>query len=197
MGSSVFPTSSGCLISDNLSMLLFWSNLNKETTCSSLKEYSLLARAWPGAIPPLTNSVFEGDLTSAARIYFLLGWEDDPGARHIGLSGLDLMSFSSFLSLMTISSACSPYSTNCFQVRHSVSPIWSSRKVCRLWQHVSDSVDSVMLLRQWSVMLRNLSTDVLIDSPFFCLAVRRVGIKILYHLQRNEPETTSWCWPMS
>jgi len=35
-----------------------------------------------------------------------------------------------------------------------------------------------MLLGQQSVMLRNLSTKVLIDSPIFCLTARRVGTEI-------------------
>jgi len=89
-----------------------------------------------------------------------------------------LLSFSSVLTLATISSACSPCSTNCFQVRHSATFIWVSRKVCRLWRHVSTSVDWVMPLGQWSAMLWNPSTKVLIDSLFFCLTARRVGTEI-------------------
>jgi len=140
--------------------------------CLSLKEYNLLAHGWPEAIPSLTDWVFEGDLTSVARVSLLLSWEDDSGALHIDLSGFSLLSFASALTLATISSTCSPWSTNCFQVRHSATPIWASRKVYRLWWHVATSVDWVMPLGQRSSMLWNLSTKVLIDSPFFCLAAR-------------------------
>jgi len=61
----------------------------------------------------VTNWVIESDLTSVAKVSLLLGWENDFGARRIGLSSLDLLSFSSALTLVTISSACSPYSTKC------------------------------------------------------------------------------------
>jgi len=91
---------------------------------------------------------------------------------------LNLLSFSLALTLAMSTSACSPCSTNFFQVRHSATPMWASRKVCRLWRHVSTSVDWVMPLGQQSAMLQNLSMKVLIDSPFFYLAARRVGTKI-------------------
>ena len=113
---------------------------------------------------------------SIVRISLRLSWEDS-GAHHDGLSGLDLLSFSSALILAIISSACSSCSTNCFQVWHSVTPIWASREVYRLWRHVCTSIDS-QPLEQWSAMLWNLSRKVLIDSPFFCLAARRVGTEI-------------------
>ena len=79
---------------------------------------------------------------------------------------------------MIIYFACSPYSTNCFQVRYSATPIWASMEVCRLWRHVLTSVNWVMSLGQWSAILWNLSMKVLIDYPFFCLAASRVGTEI-------------------
>jgi len=91
--------------------------------CSSLKVYYLLARACSVEIFPLADLGLEENLTSIAWVSLLLGWEDDSEARHIDLSGLDLLSFSSALTLATISSACSPCITNLFQVWHSVSPI--------------------------------------------------------------------------
>jgi len=144
--------------------------------CSSLKEYALLARAWPRAPPPLVYWGFEGDLTSVARVSHLFGWEDDSGLRRVDLSSLDLLSFSLALTRATISSACSPCCTSCFQVRHSATPIWARSAVCRLWWHVSSSVDWDMPLGQGSAKLRNLSTKVLMDYPFFYFVARRIGI---------------------
>jgi len=97
-----------------------------------LKEYDLLAGAWPGANPPLTDWDFEGNLTSVVRASLLLGWEDDSGTRRIDLSSLGLLSFFQSWPFATISSGCSHYSTNCFHVRHSATPIWASKEVRRL-----------------------------------------------------------------
>jgi len=54
--------------------------------------------------------------------------------------------------------------------------IWARCAVCRLWQHVSTSVDWDMPVGQWSVILWNLSTKALMDSLFFCFVARRISI---------------------
>ena len=64
---------------------------------SSFKENNLFSHGWLEAIPPLTDWVFGGDLTSVARVSLLLCWEDVSGECRIDLSGLSLSSFSSAL----------------------------------------------------------------------------------------------------
>jgi len=146
--------------------------------CSSLKVYYLLARACSVEIFPLADLGLEENLTSIAWVSLLLGWEDDSEARHIDLSGLDLLSFSSALTLTTISSACSPCNTNCFQVRHSTTLIWAKSMICILWRQVSTNINCVMPLGHQSDILRNLFTNNLMDSPFFCFVARGVGTNI-------------------
>jgi len=143
-----------------------------------LKEYCLLARTCIKELVPLFDLGLEGDLTSIAKVSLLLGWEDDSRARRIGFSGLGLLSFSSALTQATISSACSPCSTNYFQLRYSATLIWARIAVCRLWRQVSTSVDCVMPLGYRSVILQILSINILMDSPFFCFVARRVSTEI-------------------
>ena len=146
-----------------------------ETTCSPLKEYCLLACICSEEFPPLASLGLEGDLPSVASVSLLLSWEDDSRARRVYFSSHGLLSFSSALTLAMISSACLPFSTNCFHVWHLATPIWVRSAVCRIWRQVSTSVDCAMPLRHRSAILWNLSTNILIDSPFFCFVVRRVG----------------------
>ena len=64
--------SSGCFASSSLILLLLWSNLNRETTCSSLKEYCWLAHACSAELFPLADLGFKWDLTSVAKCPFFL-----------------------------------------------------------------------------------------------------------------------------
>ena len=157
-------------------MLLLLSNLNNESTCSSLKEYCLLARGWLEELPPLADWGLEEDFFSLASVSFLLAWKDASDARLIDFSGLSL--FSSTLTLATIFSACSPYWTNCFQVRLSVTPIWAKSEVYKLWQYVFTKVAWVISLGHQSAIFQNLSTNALTGSPFCYLVDRRVGMVI-------------------
>jgi len=116
---------------------------------------------WPPLLKYLFSLVEKPTLEHAILVYWVLVcclfFSPDPGI---------------------ISSACSPCSTNYFQVWHFVTPIWARRIVYRLWWHVSTSVDWVMPLGQRSTILWNLSTKVLTDSSFFCLVARRVITEI-------------------
>jgi len=85
-----------------------------------------------------------------------------------------------------MSSARSPCKTSCFQVRLWVTFICSRSVVCRLWRQVSNSIDCVMLLGYQSTILWNLSTNSLIDSPFFCFVARRVDKYTLVSSSRNR-----------
>ena len=84
--------------------------------------------------------------------------------------------FSSVLTLVMVSYACSSYKTSCFQVRHSVTPIWIRSSVGRLWRQVSISIACIMPLGYQGAILWSLFTKVLMDSSFFCFVVRIVGI---------------------
>jgi len=81
----------------------------------------LLARDRVEELPSLAGWSLEGDFVSVASVSFLLAWKDASGTRLINFSSLGL--FSSALILTTISFACSPYWTNCFQVQLSATPI--------------------------------------------------------------------------
>jgi len=184
-----------------LELVFLWSNLNRETMCSSFKEYCLLARTCSEELLPLIGLGLEGDLTSVARVSLLLGWEDDSRARRVDFSSPGLLSFSLALTLAMISSTCSSCSTSCFQVWYSSIPIWARSVVCRLWRQISTSVDCVIPLGHWSTILRNLSTNVLIDSPFFCSVATRVGRTLRCRLQRSglkkaSPDHPSSWWSL-
>ena len=124
-----------------------------------------------------------------------LGWEDDSGARRIGFSDLGLLSFSSALTLATISFACSPCSTNCFQAWHPATELG----VCFAdWRQVSTSVNCIMPLRHLGAILRNLFINNLMDSLFFCFLQGELVSISRYRLQRSvPPEIASRGWPMS
>jgi len=68
--------------------------------------------------------------------------------------------------------------TSCFQVWHTATPIWARSAVCKLWRQVSTNIDRVMPLEHRSAMPQNFSTNILINSPFFCFMARRVGTDI-------------------
>jgi len=80
-----------------------------------------LARGWLEELPTLAYWALEEDFVSIASVSFLLTWKDASGTRLVDFSGMGLLS--SALTLTTISSACSPCWTNCFQVRLSATPI--------------------------------------------------------------------------
>ena len=125
---------------------------------------------------PLVGCGLGRDFISVASVSFLLAWEDTSGARLVDFSGLGLLS--SALTLATISSACSPCCTNCFQVQLSATPIWSRSAVCRLWRHVSTNMTWVMPLGHRSAMFWNLSTNTLTGSPFLWFVARRFSMVI-------------------
>ena len=114
--------------------------------------------------PPLTGWGLEGDFVSVASMSFLLAWKDASGTCIVNFSSLGL--FSSTLTLMTISSPCSPYWINCFQVRLSATPIWVSSEVCKLWRHVSTRVAWVIPLGHRSAIFWNHSTNALTTLLF-------------------------------
>ena len=96
-------------------------------------------------------------------------------ACRVDFSYIGLLSFSSALTLAIISSACSPCKTSCFQVWHSPTSTWVRSMVCRLGRQVFINVDWVMPLRHWSIIPWNISTNVLINSPFFYFVARTVS----------------------
>jgi len=112
----------------------------------------------------------------SSRVSFLFAWKDGSTVRLVDFSGLSLLS--SVLTFAIISSACSPFCTSYFHVRHSTTPIWARSVVCRLWRQVSISVDCAMSLGHRSAILWNLSTNILDCSPFFCFMARRARMVI-------------------
>ena len=115
-------------------------------TCSSLKEYRLLVHAWLDVLPPIAGWGLVEDVVSVVRVSFLFDWKDFFGVCLIDFSSLDLLFFPSALTLATISFACSPWKTSCFEVWYSATPIWGRSAVCRLWRQLFTNVDGVMLL---------------------------------------------------
>ena len=64
-------------------LLLLLSNLNNESTCSSLKEYYFLVHDWVKELPPLAGWGLKEDYVSVASVSILLAWKDVSGARLI------------------------------------------------------------------------------------------------------------------